>query len=62
MSNQGIQPPKWANRLLEWYCKPSLLEDLQGDLYEYFERDLKEKGKRRARLNYKLNVLKFFKV
>ncbi|RKQ51538.1 FtsX-like permease family protein [Roseivirga pacifica] len=61
MNNKSIQPPKWANRLLEWYCKPSLLEDLQGDLYEYFERDLKEKGKRRARINYTVNVLKFFK-
>ncbi|WP_422356032.1 ABC transporter permease [Roseivirga pacifica] len=61
MNNKSIQPPKWANRLLEWYCKPSLLEDLQGDLYEYFERDLKDKGKRRARINYTVNVLKFFK-
>jgi len=30
------QPPKWADRLLEWFCRPELLEDLQGDLHESF--------------------------
>lgn len=30
------QPPKWADRLLEWYCDPFLLEDLQGDLHEVY--------------------------
>ncbi len=61
MKNKGVHPPKWATKLLEWYCKPELFEDLQGDLYEYFERTLEAKGKRRARLNYVFNVIKFFK-
>ncbi|MFT7150750.1 MAG: hypothetical protein ACI82Q_002619, partial [Nonlabens sp.] len=26
MKNKGVHPPKWAMRLLEWYCKPELLE------------------------------------
>ncbi len=30
-------PPKWADRFLEWFCDPLLLEDLQGDLYEIFQ-------------------------
>ena len=30
-------PPKLADRFLEWFCDPLLLEDLQGDLYEIFE-------------------------
>ncbi len=29
-------PPGWADRFLEWYCSPDLLEDLQGDLYEVY--------------------------
>ena len=53
------QPPRWAQRLLRWYCRPDLLEDLQGDLNEYFERNIKAKGTRRARLIYCLDVLKF---
>ncbi|MBO3700115.1 ABC transporter permease [Roseivirga sp. E12] len=61
MKNKSVHPPKWANRLLEWYCKPELFEDLQGDLYEYFERNLEAKGSRRARFNYVMDVLKFFK-
>ena len=35
-------PPKWANRFLEWFCNPDLLEDLQGDLYEMYEHKSKE--------------------
>ena len=34
--NQYPRPPRWINKLLEWYCKPDQLEDLQGDLYELF--------------------------
>ncbi|WP_223860674.1 ABC transporter permease [Spirosoma validum] len=55
------QPPRWAQRLLCWYCRPDLLEDLQGDLNEYFERNVKAKGARRARLIYCLDALKFFR-
>lgn len=61
MSKKDIHPPQWAFRFLEWYCKPELLEDLQGDLHEFFERNLEKKGKRNARLNYALDVFKFFK-
>lgn len=56
-----VEPPRWAKRLLSWYCDADLLEDLQGDLNEYFERNLKSKGPRRARLIYCLDVLKFFR-
>ncbi len=48
-------------RLLEWYCKPSLVEDLQGDLLEYFERNLQRRGATYARFIYILDVLKFFR-
>src|SRR6478609_167947 len=57
-----IVPPKWADQLLHWYCRPDLLEDLQGDLNEYFERNVKTKGARRARLIYIIDVFKFFRL
>jgi hypothetical protein len=44
--DKNDSPPKWAARLLSWYCKPELLEDLQGDLNEYFDRNVKKKGAR----------------
>src|SRR6478609_4617357 len=57
-----ITPPRWATRLLSWYCKPELLEDLQGDLNEYFERNVKSKGTSKAKLVYIFDVLKFFRL
>jgi putative ABC transport system permease protein len=56
-----LLPPLWAQRLLKWYCKPSLHEDLEGDLNEYFARNVMSKGAFRARLIYTLDVLKFFR-
>ena len=63
MSNPGkkIQPPRWAERLLAWYCRPEVLEDLQGDLYEYFHRHVKSKGVAHARLMYVIDVFKFMR-
>ncbi|KYG75246.1 ABC transporter permease [Roseivirga spongicola] len=61
MKNKKTIPPKWADRFLEWYCKPSLFEDLQGDLYEHFYRHIEDKGIRKAKLIFVLNVFKFFK-
>ncbi|MEX1241837.1 MAG: ABC transporter permease [Cyclobacteriaceae bacterium] len=56
-----IFPPRWATRLLSWYCKPALLEDLEGDLNEYFQRNVQAKGVTRARMIYILDALKFFR-
>ncbi|MEO9967533.1 MAG: ABC transporter permease [Reichenbachiella sp.] len=58
--NQSNHPPKWANKLLEWYCREDLLEDLQGDLYEYYDRNI-SRGRRLANLIFVLDVLKFFR-
>ena len=54
-----VTPPKWAQRFLRWYCRPELAEDLEGDLNEYFERNVKTKSVRRSRFIYILDVLKF---
>jgi putative ABC transport system permease protein len=57
-----ITPPAWATKLLAWYCKPDLLEDLQGDLNEYFDRNVKANGVRKAKLIYVIDVIKFFRL
>ena len=59
---QFPDPPRWAERFLSWYCRPELLEDLQGDLNEYFDRNVRSKGARKARFIYVLDVLKFFRI
>ncbi len=52
-------PPKWATCFLRWYCRAELLDEVEGDLYELFQRRVEAKGVRRARLLYWLNVLMF---
>ncbi len=54
-------PPAWAQRFVEWYCKPELAEDLIGDLNEYFERNVQSIGPTRAKLVYMIDALKFFR-
>jgi putative ABC transport system permease protein len=53
-------PPNWADRFLEWYCNPTLLEGIQGDAHELFYREVKA-SKRKADLLFVWNVLRFFK-
>lgn len=62
MKEQGEHhPPAWAQRFVEWYCKPELMEDLSGDLHEYFERNVRSLGPRRAKLIYIIDAFKFFR-
>ncbi|MCW5909640.1 MAG: ABC transporter permease [Cyclobacteriaceae bacterium] len=60
--HENISPPRWAEKLLSWYCKPELLEDLQGDLNEYFQRNVKAKGVKRAKLIYVIDIIKFMRL
>ena len=55
------QPPKWADRLLEWYCRPDLLEDLQGDLHEIYYQTV-DQSKKRASLLFVWLVLRSFRL
>lgn len=56
------QPPSWARRLLSWYCRAELQEDLEGDLNEYFFRNCETHGLRYARIIYILDVIKFCRL
>src|SRR5205085_7058251 len=61
LKTKNTTPPHWATRLLQWYCAPHLLEEVQGDLQEEFEFQIKQVGSTRARLDYIRNVLGFIK-
>ncbi|OJW77145.1 MULTISPECIES: permease prefix domain 2-containing transporter [unclassified Spirosoma] len=54
-------PPRFADQLLEWFCAPHLLEEIQGDLYERYKRDVGLVGAAQANRNYFLNVVRFFR-
>ncbi len=51
--------PRWADWLLEWFCSPYLLEEVQGDLHERFLRDVERLGVEKARQRYARNALGF---
>jgi putative ABC transport system permease protein len=55
------QPPQWASRLLEWFCADHLLEEVQGDLEERFQRNVDLFGERSAKRQYVANVLGFMR-
>lgn len=57
--NQYHIPPKLASRFLRWFCKPSLVEDIEGDLMEDFNDHIELKGLRRARIIYFWSVIRF---
>src|ERR1700704_4841602 len=54
-------PPRWATRLLQWYCAPHLLEEVQGDLQEEFDYQVRCIGLRKAKLDYIRNVIGFIR-
>jgi len=53
-------PPRWADRFLEWYCNPDILEEIQGDAYELFYRAAKA-SERKAKLSFIWNVIRFLR-
>lgn len=56
-----LKPPRFAQRFLRWYCKPKLLEYLEGDIEEDFIKTFQKSGARSARIKYTLDVLRFFR-
>ncbi|MBC7892157.1 MAG: ABC transporter permease, partial [Sphingobacteriaceae bacterium] len=56
-----LHPPRWASRLLQTFCAPHLLEEVQGDLQERFGRRVALFGERVARRQYAAEVLSFLR-
>ena len=50
-----------ADRLLQWFCRSDLLDEIQGDLHEQFQRQVAQYGLRRAKWYYLMNVLSFIR-
>lgn len=61
MNKQRHHPPRWANRLLQWYCASHLLEEIEGDLQEEFDYQIAKSGLFKAKIDYIRNVIGFLK-
>ena len=57
----NTQPPKWADRFLRWYCNPRFLEEIEGDIYELFERRLELENIKVAKVKFIWDVFRFFR-
>lgn len=57
----NVNPPKWADRFLRWYCNPLFLEEIEGDVYELFDRRVEGKGPKNARIKFVWDVFRFFR-
>ncbi len=53
------QPPRWSSKFLRWFCNDDLVDGVEGDLYELYQRRVSRYGKRRADLLYCFNVMFF---
>ena len=61
MTNQKPYPPQLFLRFFRWYCDEGMLDYIEGDLMEVFERRLKKSGKRRASVLFIIDVLLLFR-
>ncbi len=59
--NQTPAPPRRADQLLELFCAPHLLEEVQGDMHERFHKRAAAFGGSYARRQYWLEVLGFLR-
>ena len=55
------RPPHWFLRFFRWYCHPDYVEDIEGDLFERFERNITQHNIRRAKYSFAKDVLKLFR-
>lgn len=59
MDDNGInKPPRWVDWFLEWYCQQELIEEIQGDLHEAFNKRCHKVGKSRARWLFVADVVR----
>ena len=49
---ESLKPPKWADSFLEWFCSGEVLETVQGDLHELYQKRRIKLGRTRAALYF----------
>lgn len=60
MKSQNNHPPEQVERLLSWLCKPDVLEEILGDLDEYYT-ELTEKPRWQQSILYWFQALNFLR-
>src|SRR3954470_4570685 len=53
--------PRWARTFLSIICPTWLVEEIEGDLVQKYQFDIKQYGASKARRNLIFNILRFFR-
>jgi len=61
MKNDRISPPRLFLSFFRWFCHPRMLDYIEGDLLEVYDRRFKERGKRKADWGFIKDVLLLFR-
>jgi ABC-type antimicrobial peptide transport system permease subunit len=61
MNDRKSTPPAFIIRILRSFCPDDLLEEIEGDLFQRFERDVKRSGLKQARVRFVRNAVSFFR-
>lgn len=61
MKDNRSTPPRLFLRFFRWFCHPHMKNYIEGDLMELYAERLREQGKRRADLNFSIDVLLLFR-
>ena len=54
-------PPKLLLRFLRWFCSEAYLEEVEGDLYEYFQEEVEARGLNRARRRFWFTAIRYIR-
>ncbi len=55
------RPPALADKILNWLCRDELIEEIRGDLHEFYGMERAEKGALRAKWTYWYHMLHFLR-
>ncbi|WKN43707.1 ABC transporter permease [Tunicatimonas pelagia] len=59
--NNKPSPPKLLLRFFRWFCHPELHRFIEGDLLELYEERMEASGRRKANIQFALDVLLLFR-
>lgn len=59
--NKIKDPPAWPIRFLRWFCRPDMLEDIEGDLVERYQIRISQQGQSKANRYFLKQVLLLFR-
>ncbi|WP_420388317.1 ABC transporter permease [Roseivirga sp.] len=60
-SLKQFNPPRSARLFLRWFCKDRLLEEIEGDLFEYYQMERENRSRWLADLHYWFHLFNFLR-